>query len=223
MTNPSRTSTATRRRATAGATTARADAPPPAALLRTALPDADAPPLATAARCFARVDARKGASLVRQGDVWRHAFLVERGLVRLFFVRRDGREFNKNFYADGAIICPLTPAMWGEPSLFGIATLEPCVLWRADAADFREALTDAWAPMQRDLLARLVTHKLQREHDLLTLGGRERYLAFGQRHPVLAQRVPLAHLATYLGLTDVSLSRIRRGLRARPPAAVRKT
>jgi CRP-like cAMP-binding protein len=192
------------------------------ALLAAALPEVPPALADRAAPLFARAEVRKGASLVRQGDVWRHAILVERGLIRLFFVRRDGREFNKNFYADGAIVCPLTPAMWGEPSLFGITALEPCALWRADAAALRQALGDAWAPVQRELLARLVTHTLQREHDLLAHDGRERYLAFRRRHPVLAERVPLAQLATYLGLTDVSLSRIRRALRVSPAARVRK-
>ena len=61
------------------------------------------------------------------------------------------------------------------------------------------------------MLARLVSHKLQREHDLLTLDARRRYAAFVAREPQLAERVPLLHLASYLGITDVSLSRIRRG------------
>ena len=67
-----------------------------------------------------------------------------------------------------------------------------------------------WPPLQRELLERLLTGKLQREHDLLALDGRRRYEAFCQRFPALAERVPLVHLATYLGLTDVSLSRLRR-------------
>jgi CRP-like cAMP-binding protein len=144
--------------------------------------------------------------------VWQHALLIERGALRLYFLRRDGREFNKNFYLDGALICPLTPAMWGEPSLFGIASLEGGYLWRADAAAWRALLErhGAWAPLQRELLAKLVTHKLQREHDLLALDGRSRYAAFCRRHPALAARIPLGQLASYLGLTDVSLSRIRR-------------
>jgi len=130
-------------------------------------------------------------------------------------VRRDGREFNKNFYAEGATICPLTPAMWGEPSLFAITAVETGRLWRADAARLREHWESDghWPTLQRVLLERLVTHKLQREHDLLALDGRARYLTFRQRWPHLAERVPLLHLASYLGLTDVSLSRIRRDLR----------
>ena len=168
--------------------------------------------LPEAAALFRRHPVRKGEPLLVQGAPWVHALLIERGALRLYFVRRDGREFNKNFYLDGALICPLTPAMWGEPSLFAIASLEAGVVWRADAGAWRQCLDSrgAWAPLQRELLARLVTHKLQREHDLLALDGRSRYAAFCQRHPQLATRIPLVQLASYLGLTDVSLSRIRR-------------
>jgi CRP-like cAMP-binding protein len=143
--------------------------------------------------------------------------LLERGLLRLHFVQSDGREFNKSFYAHGALICPLTESMRGAPSLFAISSCEEGLLWRADAAEWRAALeaAGAWAPLRAELLARLVTHKLQREHDLLTMGGRERYLDFCRRQPAVAERVPLRHLASYLGLTDVQLSRIRRSLRAR--------
>lgn len=172
----------------------------------------DAEACASVSPLFSRHAVAKGEVLLCQGDCWQHALLVEQGALRLYFVRRDGREFNKNFYLEGGLICPLTPAMWGEPSLFGIASLESGWIWRADAAAWRRHLDacGVWAPLQSELLARLVTHKLQREHDLLALDGRSRYAAFCQREPRLAARIPLVQLASYLGLTDVSLSRIRR-------------
>lgn len=153
--------------------------------------------------------------MLQPGDLWSDAMLIETGLVRMHFLRRDGREFNKNFFAEGSLICPITPSMWAEPSLFGITCIEPSVVWRCDAARLREVLGQHghWEAMQRELLTRLLTGKLQREHDLLALSGRQRYEAFCRQFPALSSRVPLLHLATYLGLTDVSLSRLRREMR----------
>lgn len=150
--------------------------------------------------------------VLRQGELWRQALLVDSGLIRMHFVDRDGHEFNKNFFAEGSLVCPIVPAMWQAPSLFGISTIEPTRLWLADAALLREQLTalGLWRALQCELLARLLTGKLQREHDLLALDGRQRYDSFCSRQPGLALRVPLKHLASYLGLTDVSLSRLRR-------------
>ncbi|MBK6866973.1 MAG: Crp/Fnr family transcriptional regulator [Burkholderiales bacterium] len=174
--------------------------------------------LARAAADFAPKRLDKGQPLLRHGDVWRHVLWIERGALRLYFTRSDGREFNKNFFLEGALLCPLTPAMWGEPSLFEIGALEPGVVWRADAASWRARLdaVGAWEPLRTDLLARLVSHKLQREHDLLTLDARRRYAAFCAREPGIAERIALGHLASYLGITDVSLSRIRRHAGAVP-------
>ena len=164
---------------------------------------------------FRRRGWARGESVLRQGEVWDRVFLVERGLLRLFFLRLDGREFNKNFLLEGELVCPLTPSMWEAPSLFGIRCVEPTTLWSADAATFRERLggRGLWEGFQREALVRLVDHKLQREHDLLAFDGAGRYEALRCRFPGLAERVPLSHLATYLGLTDVSLSRIRRRIR----------
>jgi CRP-like cAMP-binding protein len=185
------------------------------ALVGRALPMLAAPAgVSDIAALFTRVTIDKAEALLAQGSLWQHAFLLDHAAIRLYFLRRDGREFNKNFYTDGALICPLTPAMWAEPSLFGISSLEPGVLWRADATALRTAMQrqGAWDRFQCAALAGLVTLKLQREHDLLALDGRRRYQAFCARHPQWAQRIPLVQLASYLGLTDVSLSRIRREL-----------
>ena len=183
--------------------------------LRAALPGIAEPALVALSPMFSRHSLSRGAPLLQPGALWSDAMLIETGLVRMHFLRRDGREFNKNFFAEGSLICPITPSMWAEPSLFGITCIEPSVVWRCDAGRFREVLSQHghWEPMQRELLTRLLTGKLQREHDLLALSGRQRYEAFCRQFPALSSRVPLLHLATYLGLTDVSLSRLRREMR----------
>lgn len=164
------------------------------------------------AKAFSCSDVPRGAPVLMQGEVWNQAMVIGKGLVRMHFLRRDGKEFNKNFFTEGALICPLTPEMMMRPSLFGITAVEATTIWRCDANAFQIALAaqGLWEPLRRELLTRLLSAKLQREHDLLALDGRKRYEAFCERFPTLAERVPLMHLATYLGITDVSLSRLRR-------------
>ncbi len=158
----------------------------------------------------------KGEELLHQGDLWTRIFFVEQGLLRLFFVRNDGREFNKNFILEGEFVFPVTPIMWTKPSLFGIRCLEPSSVWIAEAEAFRHILDvrNEWKELQLETLVRLTDYKLQREHELLSCDGSQRYKVFCERYPRLAGRIPLSQLATYLGLTDVSLSRIRRRSRA---------
>ena len=129
------------------------------------------------------------------------------------FLRDDGQEFNKNFYGANTLIAPLTPAMCSEPSLFGIHCVTPTRIWQCSYAQWLDTLngqsTHLWSNLQLALLQKLITSKLQREYDLLTLSGQQRYEIFTQRFPNTAHDIPLKHLASYLGITNVSLSRIR--------------
>ena len=76
-------------------------------LLSRALPECSATAIADLGALFHRHAVAKGGGLLSQGQVWCDALLVEQGLLRLYFVRRDGREFNKNFFTDGALFCGL--------------------------------------------------------------------------------------------------------------------
>lgn len=154
---------------------------------------------------------KRGEHLLQQEQYWQHVYLIETGLIRLYFLRSDGREFNKNFYYEGQLICPLTANMQFQQSLFGISCLEPCTLWQCPAATFIDILQEkgVWMQLQSHFLSKLVDHKLRREHDLLSLSAKQRYTLFCEAEPELATRVPLVQLASYLGITDVSLSRLR--------------
>lgn len=158
---------------------------------------------------------KKGQVLLRQGAVWDHAFFVERGLVRMHTIEGDGRDFSKSFWAEGTMFLPLTAAMESEALPFDVSALEESVVWSAPLAMLRAALESRglWEPLRAELLGRLLHRKSQRELDLLTLDGKARYQKFCRQEPRLAERVPLVHLASFLGLTDVSLSRIRRQMK----------
>lgn len=166
---------------------------------------------------FQRRVYKKGEALLDQGDSWGNAFFIERGMVKIHITGPDGRDFNKSFWAEGTVVFPFTQEMQEQPSLFTISALEPSVVWYAPLSDVRAGLASQglWEPLRTELLARLLSQKLQREHDLLTLDGAARYQKLCQNNPELVARVPLAQLASYLGLTDVSLSRIRRQLKNR--------
>jgi len=157
---------------------------------------------------------QRGEPVLIQGEYWSKALVIESGLVRMHFLRKDGREFNKNFFTENSLMCPLTPTMQTAPSLFGITCIEASTIWQCNIDSFKERFDpNDWEQIQRTLLMRLLDSKLKREHDLLALDARQRYQNLCVTQPHFAERVPLAHLATYLGVTDVSLSRLRRQLK----------
>lgn len=160
-------------------------------------------------------ECRAGEVLLRQGERWLDAYFVETGLLRVHSVEPDGKDHTKSFWPEGTMLIPLTPAMQEQPSGFMVSALEGARVWQAPWTDLRAALDaqSLWQPLCHVMLARLLNQKQQREHTLLALSGRERYLRLCQQQPELAARVQLVYLASYLGLTDVSLSRIRRQIR----------
>lgn len=153
----------------------------------------------------------KGRTLVHQGERWRTIYFVERGACRLFYTDADGREFNKGFFLNGELLLPMAPSAQYGPSLFTIATLEPSELWAADYWSFRRLLESSgvWHTFALPFAEWLADEKFKREYELLLYAPSERYRRFQESHPDLVQRIPDYHLASYLGMTAVSYSRIR--------------
>ena len=145
----------------------------------------------------------------------RHDVLfVVSGLLRFYYPGPDGQERNKAFVAEGAFAGALASAHLGVPLLYGIEALERSAVLAAPYADLA-ALMDrdpAFERLGRKLAEMLLVRKERRTRAMLLQSATERYLDFVEHYPGLVQRVPLYHIASLLGVTDVHLSRIRREL-----------
>lgn len=98
-----------------------------------------------------------------------------------------------------------------EPSAVSVQALTPGSLLLIPMDEFsRLILTDtAWLKTAREIAHRLLMKKFERENQLLTLSALERYDLLEQRYPQLIQQIPAYHIASYLGITPISLSRLR--------------
>ena len=175
-----------------------------------------APPPAVRAwwACAERRLRERGQPLLRAGERWRHLWWVERGALRLYYLDRDGAESNKNFFLDGALCWPITPTLRQQPVMFHVEPLEDSLVWALPLpAEASAPLPGAgWAPwtaLEHKVLCALLDGKMQREQEFLQLSARQRYARLLEQHPQWAGRIALKHLASYLGVTDVSLSRLR--------------
>jgi len=153
----------------------------------------------------------KDVVLLHQGNRFDKVYFVEQGIIRLFVTTHDGHEFNKNFFAEGHFLWPATPGTRLYPSLFSVATLERACIWVADFALFQKHLIafKRWESFALIFTEALADQKFSREYEFLMLDAEERYVSLLQRDPQLVNRVPDYHLASYLGITNVTLSRIR--------------
>lgn len=171
-------------------------------------------PVQAVAALSQAIDAGIGEPLLRAGDRWSSLVWVERGVLRLFYLDRQGQSANKNFYLDGALLWPLTPALAGQPLDFWVEALAPSRIWTLPVAAWQAACADwpAWQDLERHTLAALLDDKMRREQAFLQCTATQRYLHLCALRPDWLARIPLRHLASYLGITDVALSRIRRRL-----------
>lgn len=158
------------------------------------------------------VDARAPVAL--PGSDRHEILFVAEGLLRFYYPSDDGRQSNKAFVGEGEFAGALAAAGLGVPILYGIEALEPSRILASPIDRFR-ALYDqdpAFERLGRRLAEHILMRKERRARSLLLESAAERYLAFVDARPDLVQRVPLYHIASYLGVTDVHLSRIRREL-----------
>lgn len=168
------------------------------------------------ATLFSARSVESGERLVTTGERTDRFYFVTEGLLRLYYLDRDGREHNKSFVEAGGLAGTMSTQAADLPSPFDVQALEPGRVLLAHWYDL-EAYYDRHPALER--LARrfvewLLARKVQRERDFLELDAAGRYRAFLSEHPSLEGRLANYHIASYLGVTDVSLSRIRRKLRA---------
>jgi CRP-like cAMP-binding protein len=136
---------------------------------------------------------------------------VCQGLLRFYYINDEGAESNKAFIAENEFACPVASAILKLPIFYGIQAIEPTVLVSAKYKDFIELCDEhpIYERIGRKLNESLLIHKELRARSLLQNDATERYLEFVKKSPHLIERVPQYHIASYLGMTEVSLSRIK--------------
>lgn len=154
-----------------------------------------------------------GQLIAQPGDLAQCIWRVETGLVRTYYQSRDGVERNRSFHLEGQWFGVGSP-MQAATIPYAIEALEPTVLTELPNEAIRAWIQrDAIQDRLTGVLAASLARREGREESLLLMDASQRYLEFMENEPVLSGRVPLHHVASYLGITNVALSRIRRRLR----------
>ncbi len=156
----------------------------------------------------------KGDHIVELDENVSYFGLILSGLIRHYFITYEGKELNQTFRLENEIFMNYYPHFTGKGSPFAIQALEPtkvAIVKYEDILPFYKK-SPGWNELGRKLLEENFIIKAERERELLTLDSTQRYLSFTKRHPKLTDRLPLQHVALYLGINPASLSRLRRDL-----------
>ncbi len=154
---------------------------------------------------------KKNAFLIRAGEVTENSFVILKGLVRDFYILESGKEYNTRFNPENTIAGSFSSMVLKLPSRFYIQALEDTetvVLNRTKIEELYER-HPCWERLGRLMAEYAMIKKEQRDNEILD-SLETRYLRFLDESPDLMNRIPQYHIASYLGVTDVALSRLRK-------------
>jgi len=157
-----------------------------------------------------RMELPKGHDLLRPGGICQYFYFIEQGLTRTWYLK-DGKDVTDWLSAENSIAVSIISFLTHQPDVRGIELLEPSVLWAVSHRDL-ENLYKRYHDIERLgrlLLAHGIIQLQQRFDDLHFATAAERYQKLVDASPSLLNRVPLGMIASYLGITQETLSRIR--------------
>lgn len=138
-------------------------------------------------------------------------FVIE-GIGRYFYIDREGIERNKSLVRRGGAFASVSTIAENLPSPFFAQAITPCTV---GAIEYNTLVNLSESSLSlnrflRKLFERLVLKKEKREASFLLMSATERYHAFLSEFDGESHLIPLRQVAMYLGITDVTLSRIRK-------------
>ncbi|MDM1295792.1 Crp/Fnr family transcriptional regulator [Sphingobacterium sp. N143] len=159
---------------------------------------------------FKRLEVPAKTILLQEGEMSRTMYFIEKGCLRTW-INNDGMDITTQFFFEGDSVSSIESFMTNQASLYSIESLEPCILQTLSQKDFQHALADlpeVKEEMQKHLFRRFLNSQ-KTFYSYLKNNPRKRYEELVAAYPHIIQRVPQHYIASYLGITPVSLSRIR--------------
>jgi CRP-like cAMP-binding protein len=155
---------------------------------------------------------RKRQYLVQEGDVFRYECFVNKGCLRTYNIDKNGQEHMVQFAFEDWWTGDMYSFLSGQPALYHVEALEDSELFMIEKSQLEQLYIDVpkFERFFRILLQNAFVSLQRRISENMSLTAEERYLHFIERYPRFEQRLTLKQIASYLGITPESLSRIRR-------------
>lgn len=161
-----------------------------------------------------RMEIPKNEWILKEGEIMDCYYILESGLVRGFVHDWDNNEITTEFFGKDEIVIVPSSLFQHSPSKENLQTITDSVLWKIDYPEFEKLFEEIegfkdWGRLW--FTFQLFATK-QRSLEMITETATNRYLKLMKEKPEIIYSAPLKQIASYLGITDSSLSRIRREL-----------
>ena len=155
---------------------------------------------------------KKGTILLRQGDASTRCYFVLKGCVRQYSVDESGKEMTSNFFTEEQAIAIFDHHKQDQSSKYSLVCLEDCILVVGELDTEKEMYSkyNQLEAMTRKMMEINFGEVQDEFASFINSTPEERYKALLTKRPHLVDRVPQHQLASYLGITPESLSRIKK-------------
>ncbi|MGY6547328.1 Crp/Fnr family transcriptional regulator [Arthrospiribacter ruber] len=163
---------------------------------------------------ISRKSIKKGDVLLGEGEICQNIFFVESGLLRLFSIDASGKEHIIQFAPENWLISERSSLYFGLPSSYYIDALEDSelVIFDLNFIQTVSSISPEFRVHNEYILQNHIRQLQNRINLLIGANAEERYLDFIKLYPDLTLRIPQWMIASYLGITPESLSRVRKQL-----------
>ncbi|NNK83180.1 MAG: Crp/Fnr family transcriptional regulator [Flavobacteriaceae bacterium] len=153
--------------------------------------------------------------LAEAGKIPSKVFMLVSGVLRAYISLETGKQHNKRLYSAPSFAGALTSMIKNEPSIIALETLTDCEVIEIDYHGFKQLCENNIEINQlyaKVLELAFIAYE-ERNLDLMTLSATERYLKLKKQIPGIEDIIPQYQIASYLNITPVQLSRIRKSLK----------
>ncbi len=159
---------------------------------------------------FKREEISAKSILLDEGEIAKNIYFIEKGCLRLSF-NNDGKDITFQFFFEGEGISSAESFRYDQPSLYSIESLEPSVVHTLTKTNYFTIIENS-PLIKLNLEEQTIQRLLYIERLFLSRiknSPQQRYMELLAQYPKILQRVPQHYIASFLGITSVSLSRIR--------------
>lgn len=166
---------------------------------------------------YHRIEVSSRTILLREGEISRKAYFIEKGCLRAWLSSKK-KDITFQFFFENQSVSSAESFRKKVPSMFTIEAIEPCVLHWISKEHLDKIMQEIMAVPELGTRMNAVMFERQWNYAHLFLSfikytPRERYMQLVKERPEIILRVPQQYIASYLGITPVSLSRIRSRLK----------